>query len=264
MFNGGGLSVADVAAVMGNRNNDNGWGGDGGWWAWIILLCLFGWGGEGNGLFGNRGGSNATTTAIDASLQRGFDTQSIISKLDGITNGICNLGYDQLAQMNGITNTIMQGNFGLQQAINAASVADMQQNNALTAQIQQCCCNLERGQADANYQRAADTCAITTAIANAAQQIMQNDNCNYRQLHDEQVALQMQAKDAEITRLTAALQKCDLQSSQLAQTQDIVNQIRPTANPAFIVPNPFTGYGWGWNGYNNGGCCGNTFANACC
>ena len=36
----GGLSAADVAAVMGNNGNGFGFGGDGAWW--FILLILLG------------------------------------------------------------------------------------------------------------------------------------------------------------------------------------------------------------------------------
>lgn len=252
----GGLSLADIAAVT--RNND-GFGGDGGgWWALIIILALCGGFGEGgNGLFGNRGGSSSSTTAaLDASLQRGFDTQTIISKLDGVNNGICNLGYDQLAQMNNINTNIMQTGFGISNAINQASVANMQQGNALTSQIQNCCCNLENLMAQANYNRATDTCAITTAIKDAAASIMQNCNANYRQLYDQQIQLQMQGKDAQIAQLTAALDKCDLRASQAQQTFDIVHQLQPVAQPAYLVPNPNGVYPYGWN---NGGCCNNGY-----
>lgn len=260
MFNGnGGFSLADIAAAT--RNND-GFGGDG-WWAIIILLFLCGGFGENGGGLLNRGNSNSTTAAIDASLQRGFDTQSIISKLDGINNGICSLGYDQLAQMNNINQNVSQTGYNVQNSIQQLAIAQMQQAFNAQTQLQNCCCNIENLLAEANYNRATDTCAITTAINQAAQNIMMNCNNNYRQMHDEQVALQMQGKDAEIARLTAALNRCDLQTSQLAQTQSIVSQLKaPTPEPAYIVPNPNAVYyngNWGWNN----GCCGNNWNVAC-
>ena len=52
----GGLSAADVAAVMGNGGSGFGWGGDGAWW--LIVLFLFAMnGGWDNGLGGNSGGA---------------------------------------------------------------------------------------------------------------------------------------------------------------------------------------------------------------
>lgn len=78
------------------------------------------------------------------------------------------------------------------------------------------------------------------------QQIMQNDNANYRALHDELVQSQMDAKDAKIAEQAAA--------SQAAQNQYLVQQLRPAAVPAFTVPNPYANYGYGC--YSNAnGCC---------
>lgn len=265
---GGGNFGFDMGALLGNmmnggRNNNGGWGNDGGIWAIILIIALCGGFNNGNGgLFGGGGGSSETTAALDASLQRGFDTQSIISKLDGITNGICNIGYDQLNQMNGISNTVRETGSGIQQSLQNLMVALMQQGFAQSTQAQQCCCNIENLLQQANYNRQADTCAITTAISNMAQAIMQNDNANYRQLHDEQVALQLQGKDAQIAQLTAALNKCDSQAIASNAVQSAVAQLKqPDAAPAYIVPNPNTNWfpmmfgNWGWG--NNNGCCGN-------
>lgn len=260
MFNGnGGFSLADIAAAT--RNN-NGFGGDG-WWAIIILLFLCGGFGENGGGLLNRGNSNSTTAAIDASLQRGFDTQSIISKLDGINNGICSLGYDQLAQMNNINQNVSQTGYNVQNSIQQLGIAQMQQSFNAQTQLQNCCCNIENLLAEANYNRATDTCAITTAINQAAQNIMMNCNNNYRQMHDEQVALQMQGKDAQIAQLTAALNKCDTQAIANAAVQSAVCQLKdPAPVAAYMVPNPNAVYFNGNWGLNNG-CCGNNWNVAC-
>ena len=122
-------SVADIAAIDGNRNNCyDGFGG--GWWAWIIMLALFG--GFGNRGFGwgngFNGGNSCCTPATCAEVQNGFNNANVQSMLNGIENGICSLGYDQLNQMNGINQNIMQTGFGLQQAINNMTVAQMQRS----------------------------------------------------------------------------------------------------------------------------------------
>ena len=261
---GGGNFGFDMGALLGNMmgNGGNGWGNNGGLWAIILIIALCGgFGRNGGGLFGNNGSGSDTTVALDASLQRGFDTQSIISKLDGITGGICNLGYDQLNQMNNISNTVTQTGNQLQTSLQNLMVALMQQGFAQSTQAQQCCCNIENLLQQANYNRQADTCAITTAIQQAAQSIMQNDNCNYRQLHDEQVALQLQGKDAQIAQLTAALGKCDTQAIAANAVQSAVAQLKdPPPQPAYVVPNPNAVFpffgpwsGWGWGNQ----CCGN-------
>lgn len=259
-------SLADIAAVT--RNNDGNFGADGGWWAIIIILALcggfngFGGFGGGWGMMNGMGmmGWNGLNGYgfLNGDIQRAFDTQTVISKLDGLNSGVCSLGYDQLAQMNGINQNIMQTGFGLQQSINQVDVNAMQNANAISAQLAQCCCENRQGQADIKYAMATDTCAITTAINQAAQNIMQNDNANYRQLHDENVALQMAQKNERIQEQAARIAQLELQASQAAQNNYLVDTLRPCARPAYITCNPFTGV----NQWNQGGCCNQN--NGCC
>ena len=208
------------------------------------------------GLFGNGNNSNGTTAALDASLQRGFDNQSVINKLNGLENGICSLGYDQLNQMNNLASTVTQTGNNLQQSLQNLLVALMQQGFASSTQMQQCCCNLENLLQMANYNRQADTCSIVTAIKDASQAIMQNSNANYRQLHDENVAARMEAKDEKIAQLTAALSRCDSRADNAEQTQQILNFLNPPTVRAYPAMGPFWGPwfgGWG----NGNGCCNN-------
>lgn len=256
MFNSG-LSVADIAAATGANRNNDGFGGNNGWWILIILFAIFGgWGNNGYGR--NDGGGGGITYNVGADVQRGFDTQGIMSSLRGIENGICSLGYDQLAQMNGINTNILQTGFGIQQAINGASVNNMQSFNSLSAQLANCCCENRMGQADLKYQMATDSCAITQAINQAAQNIMQNDNANYRQLHDEQIALQIQGYKDRIAEKDSLIQSLNLGISQRNQTNeirtDIINELRNCPIGTYQVPNPNCCYGaWGGEGLNGYG-----------
>ena len=88
MFNSNGVSLADIAAVTGNNRNNDGMWGDGAWW--IVILLIFGWGNNGWGGFGGNGNGAGYT---DSAIQRGFDNQAVISKLDGISNGLCDGFY---------------------------------------------------------------------------------------------------------------------------------------------------------------------------
>ena len=247
MFNGGmtmGPSLADIAAII-NRQNDDGNGFNNGWWILILLMAMYGgFGGYGYGGYGNNG---REATATQADIQRGFDTQAVISKLDGISSGLCDGFYavnnGMLTGFNGVQMNMMQGNFGLQQAINANNIAAMQNANALQTQLADCCCQNKQGQAQIMYNMATDTCAITTAINNQTQAIMQNDNNNYRALHDEMVANRMADKDEIIAQLRTQLNQCTLAASQQAQNQYLISQLRPSANPAYIVDNPFRSTG---------------------
>lgn len=86
-------SVPLVANIDGNGNN-GGWA-DGGWlWIIVVFALLFGWGNGGFGGFGgNNGGGYVATAATQADIQRGFDNSAVISKLDGISNGLCDGFY---------------------------------------------------------------------------------------------------------------------------------------------------------------------------
>lgn len=284
MFNVGGSSpsLADIAAVTGNERNNDGWGnGMGGWWVLIILLALFGgFGGWGNNR--NNGGGNACDTGTtiimpaggygmggygtgfaEAAVQRGFDNQAVITKLDGINSGICGLGYDQLAQMNGINTNIMQASFGLQNQIQQNTVAGMQNTNALQAQLSDCCCENRAAIAQVRYDMATDTCALKNEVHQTGDAIIQNQTAGFQMLNntirDGFTELRMEQKDQYIAQLENQLNKCDLNSALQGTASYIINTVRPTAIPSYDVPNPYTGC----CGNNYSGCgCGNN--NGCC
>ena len=265
MFGGSAPSLADIAAVTGNNGNNDGFGGNNGWWVLIILFALFGgWGRGGYGYGDNGGGSGSGSfqgalTRGDLCMDMNFnELQSAVRNIsDAVNLGFANLNSTVCAQQYETANLLNQMNISNLQTANAQNIASMQNQNALTTQIAQCCCDMKSMFADANYNRAADTCTITRAVQDAARDIINNDNANYRQLHDEQIAIQMQQKDATIAQLTAALNKCDIQNVANAAVQSAVNQIRPTAGPAWIVPNPcapvqYSNGGCGCSGYNYG------------
>lgn len=222
MFSTNMPSVADIAAVT--RNNDDGFGGNNGWWILIILFALFGWGNGGYGYSGNSGGGCNCATAGD--IQRGFDTQTVVSKLDGISNGICSLGYDQLAQMNGINQNVSTTGFGIQNAITQMGIANMQDTNSLSRQLADCCCENRQAIAQVRYDMATDACATKTAINDMGQQIMQNDNANYRALNDRLTQQEISALKDRISQQEQTINALNLAISQRNQTDSIVERVR--------------------------------------
>ena len=203
MFNSGNstpfsMPVAPIGN-MGNCGGMGGWGND--WIALAILALIFGdgWGmggmggmgmflpfmmmnGGWSGFGGNGCGGNCNANAIEASIQRGFDNQGVMNKLNGIEQGVCSLGYENLAQMNslgmavsngfhGVDNAICNLGYQTQQGFNQATIANLQGQNALQAQLcsmsaqnQACCCEtqrlVERGFADTNYNLATNTLSL--------------------------------------------------------------------------------------------------------
>lgn len=255
MFNGNSIpSLSDIAAVTGNNRNDNGWGDNGAWW--IVLFVLFfafgGWGGNG---WGNNGGGATpyTTSAVtQADLQRGFDTQSIIGKLDGINNGLCDGFYAVQSGMNGINTNILQTGFGIQQAINADTIANMQNTNALQAQLANCCCETREAIQGVNYNMAQNTCALQNTMNSNTRDIIDSQNAGTRAILDylcnEKIS-SLQAENTDLRRAASQDRQSALLTTQMAaQAQQIINAVNPAAVPAYVVPNPNAyAYGCGCN-----------------
>nr|DAX03473.1 MAG TPA: hypothetical protein [Bacteriophage sp.] len=258
MFNGNSPSLADIAAVTGNnRNSDGMWGGDG-WWAIIIFAMIFGWGGfGGNGWGGNGGGMGSTAAAYtDSAIQRGFDTQSIIGKLDGINNGLCDGFYamnnGMLTGFNGINTNVMQTGYGIQQAINADTVANMQNTNSLQSQIASCCCDVREAIQGVNYNAAQNTCALQNTMNNNTRDIIDSQNAGTRAILDylcQEKISSLQAENSDLRRAASQdRQSALLTAAMNTQTQQIINSVNPTAVPAYVVPNPNAyAYGCGCN-----------------
>jgi hypothetical protein len=148
MFNtqNSGYSLADIAAATGSANDGFGYGG-GAWW--VILLFLFAFGGWGNGGFGNNG--TAGTVAYD------FDISDLKSSIaaNGVntSNGFYNLNTGLLGGLADLTTAVnsgissirsdicnqelagLQNTTSVLQAINADTVANMQNTFGLTTQL---------------------------------------------------------------------------------------------------------------------------------
>ena len=239
MYQDGGDNLA-TGYMIGRDNGGYGNGFFGGDWAWIIIFALlFGWGNNGNGFGGGFGGGNG--------FLGGYD----IGKL--ATSDDVAVGFAQNATLNSL-NDLKLGQAGLQQTLcqgfNGVNTSILTSTSGLQAQIADCCCTTQRAIDGVNYNMATNTCTITNAINNAARDIVDNQNANYRAIHDELVANKIEAKNERIAELTQQVTALNLAASQQAQNAFITaNQEAQTAElirrlgrdcpvPAFIVPNP--------------------------
>lgn len=258
MFNTGAMpSLADIAAVTGNKN-DGGWGDGNGWWVLIILFAIFG--GWGNGGWGGNGANcgampYATSALTQADLQRGFDTQSIVSKLDGISNGLCDGFYTQnTALMNGfhgVDNAICNLGYQTQQGFNTTNVALMQGQNALQSQLANCCCETREAIQGVNYNMAQNTCALQNTMNSNTRDIIDSQNAGTRAILDylcnEKIS-SLQAENNDLRRAASQDRQSALLTTAMAsQTQQIINAVNPAPIPAYQVPNPNVYYGCGCN-----------------
>lgn len=272
-----GLSASDVALI--NGRNSDGFGDGNGWWIILFLIVLFGgWGNRGFGGFGGNGNdSNGRTSVYEGYvLNNDFSVLSksmsdyysmTERKLDGINNGLCSGFYQEAQLINGVNSNIANAQYNLanaittngyetRNAITQDTIANMQNANALQAQIAQCCCDnkLAIAGVNSNIQGVNTSIAMqTNALQNAmcinTRDIIDNQNANYRALHDEIIANRIEDKNAQIAALQVQLNNAELRASQENQTREIVNTIRPCPIPAYQSCNP-----WGCNCNQGCGC----------
>lgn len=285
MFNSGNCGIPAVMNVepTGGGCYNGGMNGFGGDWIWILVVfaLLFGWGGNGwGGNGGNAGGSvpyMVGSTYTDAAIQRGFDNQSVINKLNGIEQGICSLGYDNLAQMNnlgmavangfhGVDNAICNLGYTTQQGFNATQVAMLQGQNALQAQLASCCCETQRAIDGVNYNMATNTCAITNQMNNNTRDIIESQNAGTRAILDYLCQDKISTLQAENQSLKLAASQADqnafIAANQSAQTAELIRRLGADCpQPAYVVqpPQPVTFPtnccgGVNYAGYGNNGC----------
>lgn len=254
---GDNMSPADVAAVVGNTDRNNGYaypypvygggygnsgfGGDSSWLWLIIILALFGgWGNNGNGGFGNGFNNDYAWLSngqkeIMNNTNNGFDTLHLSNQIEGtrdaihgISNQICNSTAD-------VTSAITNGFYNSEIAANNRQMADMNQNfsnqiatlngfNNLNNALQQCCCDnrLATCQTQNIVQNEANSTRF--ADANNTRDIITNATSNTQaildklcQLELDGVKAQVEAKNDKIADLQRELSMADLRASQTAQ-----------------------------------------------
>jgi hypothetical protein len=219
-----GLYVEGDLPVVANGNCGNGMFGNNGDWIWAFLLFALignnGWGGFGGGNGGV--GSNYVLATDFATIER---------KLDGVNNGLCDGFYAQNTNMlNGfasVQQTLCQGFSGVN-----ASITDVGYS------IKDCCCQTQRAIDGVNFNIATQFGNLNSTLCGLGRDIIENQNANYRALHDEIVANKIEAKNERIAELTMQLNRADLRASQEAQNAYLLSELKGCPKPAFIVPNP--------------------------
>lgn len=278
----GTLSPADVAVLSGNnaRNND-GFGDGNGWWIILFLIVLFGgWGNRGFGGFGGNNGTGSTSVYEGYVLNNDFsqlskqisDTYNMTDrKFDGLSNGICSLGYQELQNINGVNTNIANGVFGItnaittngyetRNAITQDTIANMQNTNAIATQISNCCCDIKGLVKDNRYENLQNINMLNNSINNGFVSVNQANCLNTRDIIASQEAgtravLQalsddkLERKNEQIALLQTQLNNAELRASQEGQTREIINTIRPCPIPAYQSCNP-----WGCNCNQGCGC----------
>lgn len=243
MFNNTGYSLADLAAVTKNEEQDGFFGGSNGWW--IILLFLFAFGGFGGNGFG---GGNSTREEIAL----GFDVNNLESGIRGVQQGLCD-GFYAI-------------NTGLLNGFNGVNVANMQNTaelqaglTALGTQLAQCCCDnryaLATGFGEVNTNIVNQGCETRRAICDSTRDIIDNNNAGIRSILDFLTQDKIATLTAENQSLkfaaSQANQNAFIVANQEAQTAELVRRLgRDVPVPAYVVPNPNCCYGYTTTPYN--------------
>lgn len=271
-MNSDGLSASDVALLSGNNGNNNcGWGGDMlGMLALFFLFSMFGWGGFGGwggGFGGNGAGGAMMGFATQADLQRGFDTQTIVGKLDGITHGICDSTTAVLGAVNGVGTTVMQGFAQAELSRCNQQAALMQQLTTMMFNAQQCCCDVRGDIKDLMYASAKNTCDAIQASHNDTDRVI----ARLDQMEANRQAERIHALELENQKLSfqasQQAQNAYISANQEAQTAELIRRLGKDYPVNAVVVQPstpvsfptnccgqFNGGGWG-NGCNGCGSC---------
>ena len=240
-----------LVSTLANKDND-GIGGNG--LLWIFLLILF-WGGR-NGFNNNRGGNAAVEGQIEAAIAKaeakGLSDTAILSAIQGnkesiaqisntlgvqfeavrgtlasMTNGICDLGYK-----------LGQDTASLMSAVSGG-------NASLSRQLADCCCANQRAIDAAKYDMASGFCQTNTNIDKSTFQLERYVDHKFEQAQSENRAGFQGLRDYLVGEKISALEN-ELQSAQLAlqnnsQTKAIMDYIDSKCTSSAAPSTPSAG-----------------------
>lgn len=279
-MNDNGMSPADVAAVVDNNRGGYGYGypmmpvmpygnfggfgggyGDGGW-LWLILILAVMNGGWGNG-FGNFGGNGLLgIDTIDQSIDSRFLSRDIFSTNQNVSTTGAGLASDICQSTASINSNVANLGYNLSSAIadskydTALAVLENRYANQLgqantNSQLANCCCEIREGIAGVNYNNALQTQTLSSQIATEACADRANSTANTQKILDKLCSMENDNLRTRLGEKEAEIRELQLEKSQQLLAQNIVDQIRPTANPAWLVASPYQSI---YNPYTNNGC----------
>ena len=162
-----GLSASDVAML------NNGGFGDGNAFMWIFALLILA-----NGGFGNWGGGNGNSNAIQNDINRGFDNQNLQAQTRDILAAVNSGTAQSVAATNQTFHDSLMANQGLYNEIarDISGIAVGQAN--LLANQNECCCATKQLIMQSNYdgamRDAATNANFTAQIQSVKDMIAQN------------------------------------------------------------------------------------------
>jgi len=241
MFNSNtGFSMPVMPAYGNNGGFGGGFGED--LIALIVILAVLNGGFGGFGFGGNGGYSE---------VQRGFDHNAVINKLDGLTYGLSDSTY-------ALTGALNSGFNSVQQTL-------CQGFNGLSREVADCCCATQGAIKDVRYDLATQACDTRNLIQSTTRDIIDGQNASTRAILDFLTTDKIASLQAENQSLKLAASQSN-QNAVLMAAMDAnkAEILRRTGNecpiPAYVVPNPnccYNPFGVGYgSGYGNSCGCG--------
>ena len=267
-----GLSVADAIALRDdNGRNNDGFGDGNGWWVmflfFLLAFCGNGWNGFGNG----NGGAGVQGALTRGDLCMDMNFSDLEAGVRGLQQGLCDGFYAMNTSMlngfHGVDNAVCNLGYTVQNGFNATQVAMMQGQNALQAQLADCCCTTQRAIDGVNYNMATNTCALQNTMNNNTRDIIDSQNAGTRAILDYlcQDKISNLQNEVQSLRLAASqeAQNNFIAANQSAQTAELIRRLGADCPVNAVVVQPNTPVSFPTNccgqfngGWNRSGNCG--------
>ena len=234
-----GYAVGRDSNMCGGGYGNGFFGQDGLWW--IVILLIFGWGGNGYGFggFGGGFGAGAGALATQADLAAGFNNSAVINKLNDLTLGQAGIQQTLCQGFNGVNTTVLQGFNGVDNAVCTLGYNMQAGFNGLAHQISDCCCETRAAIADVKYANERNTCDIIRAGQDNTRAILDFLT------QDKIATLTAENQNLKFAASQSA-QNAFITANQEAQTAELIRRLgRDCPVPAYVVPNPNCCYNYG-------------------
>lgn len=249
----GDIQLSDIAALLGNRNNNGAFGDEGVLLLFIILL-FGGWGNRGG--YGNQGGGYGAGGIGGNELYPWLNQTEVVN--DGFRDQMLNSGITGLQQsvtngFAGVQQSLCSGfagvNQGMSNGFSQTQLAMLQGFNGLQAQQAQCCCDNQLAMANQTAALLAEHCADRNALNQAVNTITTNETAGFQRIIDKLCDQELQAERRENDNLRQQINMMNLAASQAQQTQQLLadnfaqtnaleQYLAPVPRPAYVVQNP--------------------------
>lgn len=251
----------------------------------VIVLALLNQ--NGNGIFG--GGNNNSNTAeremLMSAIQRNGTDLSQLAQSIGCSNNAMRDAIGQISTQ--LCNFAGQNGMSFQNVINQIQAG----NSSIVQSICDCCCKtqnailesnyltergfcntnqiISKGFSDLGYATRDQTCSIEKAIADSTQQILAGQAAiEKRELQREIATLQEEKQTYKLGNMIAAATnpiaaeiesiKCRLPRTEVINATPEYVPLNRSINVPYAPYCTGFGAGFGFSGWNNGNCCGNS------